>query len=512
MISDAIKFGLEDPAVHAREIARMAYLNMHLLFPKKTDKIKATAPLALQQRLLKAEQDHISPILKKVRAATTSTELLTNATSHVDSVANHAMLSTTATITSPTGNKYEDRDDRTSPRDSSRASTHQLHINSSIDDNGNDTSSRVLSPVKIANLRARRQSYEESAIQTIQAVIRGNLCRRMSMRLVEGGSSSSGASDHHHNKNNNQNQNHSSYNSSSTSVSNNHSPNHRVKTSPKGSPKLSSIPSPNGSMGINTSSRPPTPPTKTPAKSSSSSSTIPSTNSPNHVVTNVAPFATSNNGHMSSHHHQRHPVSSPFGNDNDHHPVHSSSSLSSSSPIVTLSRVIRTPPPSALPTTGLVPTPIIPSSSSSSSTHEALSPLALASLTTSDNTYPTDLSVGQIVQIKGKETVTRGEIRFIGVTAFASGYWVGVELTSGVGKNDGTVLGQRYFACAPHQGLFVRACQVDLVSSHATEVLLRIIHPCFPLFLPRDLFHPLFPSDKGMRYFYPFLAVYHTNP
>ena len=86
-----------------------------------------------------------------------------------------------------------------------------------------------------------------------------------------------------------------------------------------------------------------------------------------------------------------------------------------------------------------------------------MSPLALVP----DSTYPTDLHVGDIVLIKGKEVVTKGAVRFIGVTAFASGYWVGVELESGVGKNDGSVLGQRYFTCAPQTGLFVRACQVE---------------------------------------------------
>lgn len=94
------------------------------------------------------------------------------------------------------------------------------------------------------------------------------------------------------------------------------------------------------------------------------------------------------------------------------------------------------------------------------------SPFALANGAASDAAYPSDLHVGQMVHIKGKEVETKGEIRFIGMTGFASGYWVGVALSSGVGKNDGIVLGQQYFTCEPQQGLFVRSCQVDIITPH----------------------------------------------
>ncbi|CAG8506144.1 2088_t:CDS:2 [Acaulospora morrowiae] len=53
-----------------------------------------------------------------------------------------------------------------------------------------------------------------------------------------------------------------------------------------------------------------------------------------------------------------------------------------------------------------------------------------------------------------------GVIRFIGPTSFATGKWVGIELDSPLGKNDGSVNGKRYFVCKENHGIFARASKI----------------------------------------------------
>ena len=58
-------------------------------------------------------------------------------------------------------------------------------------------------------------------------------------------------------------------------------------------------------------------------------------------------------------------------------------------------------------------------------------------------------------------TVFVGVIRYIGPVEFAEGVWLGVELRTAVGKNDGTVQDKRYFTCKPNHGLIVRPSKVQ---------------------------------------------------
>uniref|UniRef100_A0A3P8Y4Z6 Uncharacterized protein n=1 Tax=Esox lucius TaxID=8010 RepID=A0A3P8Y4Z6_ESOLU len=53
-----------------------------------------------------------------------------------------------------------------------------------------------------------------------------------------------------------------------------------------------------------------------------------------------------------------------------------------------------------------------------------------------------------------------GTVRYVGSTEFAEGLWVGVELDSPSGKNDGSVAGHYYFRCNPGYGVLVRPDRV----------------------------------------------------
>ncbi|XP_003473054.1 CAP-Gly domain-containing linker protein 4 [Cavia porcellus] len=53
-----------------------------------------------------------------------------------------------------------------------------------------------------------------------------------------------------------------------------------------------------------------------------------------------------------------------------------------------------------------------------------------------------------------------GTVRYVGPTDFASGIWLGLELRSAKGRNDGAVGDKRYFTCKPNHGLLVRPSRV----------------------------------------------------
>ncbi|CAK9066371.1 unnamed protein product [Durusdinium trenchii] len=67
----------------------------------------------------------------------------------------------------------------------------------------------------------------------------------------------------------------------------------------------------------------------------------------------------------------------------------------------------------------------------------------------------------------GKKTYC-GTVRFVGVTYFAHGDWVGVELEEAIGKNNGTVQEVVYFRCPAQHGLFCRPWTIQAVESVET--------------------------------------------
>lgn len=82
-------------------------------------------------------------------------------------------------------------------------------------------------------------------------------------------------------------------------------------------------------------------------------------------------------------------------------------------------------------------------------------------------------------------------MRFVGTTDFAAGDWIGVEIETAQGKNDGSVKDRQYFTCPPEHGLFIRPRTVLEVLA-ATEkcppasTILAGIIPESALQLPRN--------------------------
>ncbi|TNN58787.1 Kinesin-like protein KIF13B [Liparis tanakae] len=70
-----------------------------------------------------------------------------------------------------------------------------------------------------------------------------------------------------------------------------------------------------------------------------------------------------------------------------------------------------------------------------------------------DDVLPDWLTEGACVTVGSNKA---GTVRYVGMTQFAEGVWVGVELDTPVGKNDGSVGGHRYFHCKPGYGVLVR--------------------------------------------------------
>ncbi|KAK0058804.1 CAP-Gly domain-containing linker protein 1 [Biomphalaria pfeifferi] len=68
-----------------------------------------------------------------------------------------------------------------------------------------------------------------------------------------------------------------------------------------------------------------------------------------------------------------------------------------------------------------------------------------------------DFKIGDRIWVSNKP----GVIAFIGETQFAQGDWAGVVLDEPIGKNDGTVMGIRYFQCEPRRGVFSRLSKLS---------------------------------------------------
>lgn len=68
--------------------------------------------------------------------------------------------------------------------------------------------------------------------------------------------------------------------------------------------------------------------------------------------------------------------------------------------------------------------------------------------------------LGDHVIVRTDRGKVGGILKFLGETNFATGQWAGVQLYKPDGKNDGSVLGYRYFYCPQDYGLFVPASRI----------------------------------------------------
>lgn len=78
---------------------------------------------------------------------------------------------------------------------------------------------------------------------------------------------------------------------------------------------------------------------------------------------------------------------------------------------------------------------------------------------------PETFRVGDHVCVGGTKT---GVVAFVGEVHFSSGEWAGVILDSPVGKNDGSIGGQRYFSCQTNHGIFARPNKLTHIPVEST--------------------------------------------
>ncbi|GFS02320.1 CAP-Gly domain-containing linker protein 1 [Elysia marginata] len=100
----------------------------------------------------------------------------------------------------------------------------------------------------------------------------------------------------------------------------------------------------------------------------------------------------------------------------------------------------------AIPTVGTGPQP--PSEDGSASSQGALPPPGPVD----------DFKIGDRIWVSGTKP---GVIAFLGDTQFAPGEWAGVVLDEPIGKNDGSVMGVRYFQCEAKRGVFSRVSKLS---------------------------------------------------
>lgn len=118
------------------------------------------------------------------------------------------------------------------------------------------------------------------------------------------------------------------------------------------------------------------------------------------------------------------------------------------------------------------------SSQSPGSSERAKSPFALKRMKSKSNSTlkvsPLSSSSEDSWLTLGVNVLVNSEIgvlRYIGPVDFAKGTWLGVELRSNNGRNDGSVQGKRYFTCKPNRGLLVKPKKVSVRGINGAKLL-----------------------------------------
>ncbi|KAI9464645.1 CAP Gly-rich domain-containing protein [Boletus coccyginus] len=84
-----------------------------------------------------------------------------------------------------------------------------------------------------------------------------------------------------------------------------------------------------------------------------------------------------------------------------------------------------------------------------------------------------DIPIGARCEVESAEEGLhkRGTVRFVGQTIIGkAGVWVGIEYDEPIGRNDGSVQGERYFTCRPNYGVFVRPDRVRVGDFPVEEI------------------------------------------